>query len=35
MIGVLCITGGTWHIVTEPFIWFKQAVIFSGDALFS
>ncbi|NEO30610.1 MAG: chlorophyll a/b binding light-harvesting protein [Symploca sp. SIO3C6] len=34
-IGVLCIAGGTWHIVTEPFSWVKQAVIFSGDAILS
>ena len=29
-IGAICIAGGAWHIVTEPFDWAKKFFIFNG-----
>ena len=34
-IGAICIAGGAWHIVTEPFDWAKKFFIFNGDAILS
>jgi photosystem II CP43 chlorophyll apoprotein len=34
-IGLLCIGGGAWHILTKPFGWAKQALIWSGEAYLS
>jgi len=34
-IGVMCIAGGAWHIVTEPANWAKKLFIFNGHAILS
>ncbi|NEP15174.1 MAG: chlorophyll a/b binding light-harvesting protein [Symploca sp. SIO2C1] len=34
-IGVMCIAGGVWHIVTEPAGWAKKLFIFNGHAILS
>ncbi len=34
-IGILCIGGGFWHILTEPFGWAKRLFIWSGEAYLS
>ncbi len=34
-IGLICIGGGIWHIVTEPWPWVKRILIFSGEAYLS
>lgn len=34
-IGIICITGGIWHIVSQPFGWVKQVLAFSGEAYLS
>jgi photosystem II CP43 chlorophyll apoprotein len=34
-VGILCITGGIWHITTQPFGWAKQLFIWSGEAYLS
>ena len=33
--GVLCITGGIWHIFTKPFAWARRAFVWSGEAYLS
>lgn len=34
-IGLLCISGGVWHILTKPFGWARRAFIWSGEAYLS
>ena len=34
-VGVLCITGGIWHIFTKPFAWARRAFVWSGEAYLS
>jgi photosystem II CP43 chlorophyll apoprotein len=34
-VGVLCITGGIWHITTKPFPWARRAFVWSGEAYLS
>lgn len=34
-IGALCIVGGAWHIVTQPFSWIRDVLKFNGDAILS
>lgn len=34
-VGILCISGGIWHIVTRPFRWADQQLIWSGEAYLS
>lgn len=34
-IGVICITGGIWHILTKPFSWARRAFVWSGEAYLS
>jgi photosystem II CP43 chlorophyll apoprotein len=34
-IGVMCIGGGIWHIINEPFSWVKNAFTFNGQAILS
>jgi len=34
-IGAICILGGAWHIVTEPFSWAKGLLKFNGHAILS
>jgi photosystem II CP43 chlorophyll apoprotein len=34
-IGLICITGGIWHILTQPFAWARRAFIWSGEAYLS
>ena len=34
-IGVMCLVGGAWHIITEPFSWIKDSVTFNGDGILS
>ncbi|MEO1519989.1 MAG: chlorophyll a/b binding light-harvesting protein [Cyanobacteria bacterium J06633_2] len=34
-IGILCIAGGVWHIVSQPFDWVKRVLTFSGEAYLS
>lgn len=31
-IGLICISGGIWHILTRPFGWARRALIWSGEA---
>ncbi|MEM6503117.1 MAG: photosystem II reaction center protein CP43 [Cyanobacteria bacterium P01_C01_bin.89] len=31
-IGLICISGGVWHILTRPFGWARRALIWSGEA---
>merc|ERR1712176_626525 len=34
-VGVLCLTGGIWHITTKPFPWARRAFVWSGEAYLS
>jgi photosystem II CP43 chlorophyll apoprotein len=34
-IGIICISGGIWHIVTKPFGWARRALVWSGEAYLS
>ena len=34
-IGLICIAGGVWHILTKPFAWARRAFIWSGEAYLS
>nr|WP_318698277.1 MULTISPECIES: photosystem II reaction center protein CP43 [unclassified Roseofilum] len=34
-IGLICISGGIWHILTKPFGWARRAFIWSGEAYLS
>ncbi len=34
-VGLLCIAGGVWHILTKPFGWVRRAFIWSGEAYLS
>jgi photosystem II CP43 chlorophyll apoprotein len=34
-IGLICISGGVWHILTKPFSWARRAFIWSGEAYLS
>jgi photosystem II CP43 chlorophyll apoprotein len=34
-IGLICIFGGVWHILTKPFAWARRAFIWSGEAYLS
>jgi photosystem II CP43 chlorophyll apoprotein len=34
-LGLICIGGGIWHILTKPFGWARRALIWSGEAYLS
>jgi len=34
-VGLLCVAGGLFHIVTEPFAWAKARLVWSGEAYLS
>lgn len=34
-IGLICIAGGVWHILTKPFGWARRAFVWSGEAYLS
>ena len=34
-IGLICISGGVWHILTKPFGWVRRTFIWSGEAYLS
>ncbi len=34
-IGLICISGGIWHVLTKPFGWARRAFIWSGEAYLS
>jgi photosystem II CP43 chlorophyll apoprotein len=34
-IGLICIAGGIWHILTKPFGWARRALIWNGEAYLS
>ena len=34
-VGLICIFGGIWHILTKPFGWARRAFIWSGEAYLS
>ncbi len=34
-IGLICISGGIWHILTRPFGWARRALIWNGEAYLS
>ncbi len=34
-IGIICISGGIWHILTKPFGWSRRASVWSGEAYLS
>jgi photosystem II CP43 chlorophyll apoprotein len=34
-VGLLCISGGIWHILTKPFGWARRAFVWNGEAYLS
>jgi photosystem II CP43 chlorophyll apoprotein len=34
-VGILCIVGGIWHILTKPLAWARLAFLWSGEAYLS
>lgn len=34
-VGLICISGGIWHVLTKPFGWARRAFIWSGEAYLS
>ena len=34
-LGSICILGGIWHILTNPFAWARRALVWSGEAYLS
>ncbi|MCP2730921.1 photosystem II reaction center protein CP43 [Limnofasciculus baicalensis] len=34
-IGLICISGGVWHILTKPFGWVRRTFVWSGEAYLS
>jgi photosystem II CP43 chlorophyll apoprotein len=34
-VGILCLVGGIWHILTKPFAWARRAFVWSGEAYLS
>ena len=34
-VGLLCIGGGIWHILTKPFAWVRRGLVWSGEAYLS
>jgi photosystem II CP43 chlorophyll apoprotein len=34
-VGLICIAGGVWHILTKPFGWARRALVWSGEAYLS
>jgi photosystem II CP43 chlorophyll apoprotein len=34
-VGSLCILGGFWHMITRPFGWARQVLVYSGEAYLS
>jgi photosystem II CP43 chlorophyll apoprotein len=34
-VGLTCIAGGVWHILTKPFGWARRALVWSGEAYLS
>uniref|UniRef100_B8HRV4 Photosystem II CP43 reaction center protein n=1 Tax=Cyanothece sp. (strain PCC 7425 / ATCC 29141) TaxID=395961 RepID=B8HRV4_CYAP4 len=34
-VGLICIAGGIWHILTKPFGWARRAFVWSGEAYLS
>jgi photosystem II CP43 chlorophyll apoprotein len=34
-LGLICISGGIWHILTTPFGWARRALVWSGEAYLS
>jgi photosystem II CP43 chlorophyll apoprotein len=34
-LGLICISGGIWHVLTKPFGWARRAFIWSGEAYLS
>jgi len=34
-VGLICIAGGVWHVLTKPFGWVRRAFVWSGEAYLS